>query len=192
MVYNIFTKDAEVILKKYIIIILLSLMLFAVGPAGSYELVLNNTPTKVCFSPKGRCTESIIKEIDQAKNNIFVQAYSFTAAPIAKALVDAHKRGLHVEVILDKSQRSQKYTSASFLANSRVPTYIDADHAIAHNKIIIIDKETVITGSFNFTKNAESNNAENLIILKSKDLAEIYINNWQAHRSHSEEYKPRY
>ncbi len=139
------------------------------------ELTLTNTPVEVHFSPHGGCTAAIVDNLTNAKSEILVQAYSFTSAPIAKALVDAHKRGVKVEVILDKSQRTEKYTSATFLANMRIPVYIDAKHAIAHNKIIIIDRETVITGSFNFTKNAEEKNAENLIIIKSKELASIYI-----------------
>ena len=73
-----------------------------------------------------------------------------------------------------------------------IPTYIDAEHAIAHNKIMIIDKETVITGSFNFTKAAEEKNAENLLILKNKELAKIYIDNWTKHRKHSQKYTGRY
>lgn len=72
-----------------------------------------------------------------------------------------------------------------------IPTFIDAEHAIAHNKIMVIDKETVITGSFNFTKAAEEKNAENLLILKSKELAKVYIDNWKKHKAHSQEYKGR-
>ena len=68
------------------------------------DLTLNNTPTQVYFSPRGGCTEAIISQIDKAKSEILVQAYSFTSAPIAKALLNAHKRGIKVEAILDKSQ----------------------------------------------------------------------------------------
>jgi phosphatidylserine/phosphatidylglycerophosphate/cardiolipin synthase-like enzyme len=90
--------------------------------------------------------------LNKAKSTILVQAYSFTSAPIVKALLNAHKRGVKVEVILDKSQKTQKYSSATFLYNQGIPVKIDAQHAIAHNKVMIIDGETVITGSFNFTK----------------------------------------
>jgi phosphatidylserine/phosphatidylglycerophosphate/cardiolipin synthase-like enzyme len=100
-----------------------------------------------------------------------VQAYSFTSASIAKALLEAHERGVQVQVILDKSQGTEKYSSADFLANQGVPTMIDANHAIAHNKIIIIDGETVITGSFNFTKAAQEKNAEKVLIIRDKALA---------------------
>jgi phosphatidylserine/phosphatidylglycerophosphate/cardiolipin synthase-like enzyme len=80
---------------------------------------------------------------------------------------------------------------ADFLVNSGVPTKIDAQHAIAHNKIMIIDGETVITGSFNFTKAAEEKNAENLLILKDKKLADRYLANWKEHEKHSEAYEGR-
>jgi len=150
------------------------------------------TPTQVYFSPNGGVTQAIINEISNGKTEILVQAYSFTSTPIAKALVDAHKRGVKVEAILDKSQRKETYTEATFLANMGVPTYIDDKHTIAHNKVMIIDRSTVITGSFNFTKAAEEKNAENLLIIKSKELAATYIDNWQKHRGHSEQYQPRH
>ena len=96
-----------------------------------------------------------------------------------------------MEVILDKSQRTDQYSSATFLFNAGIPVKIDAQHAIAHNKVMIIDDETVITGSFNFTKAAEDNNAENLLIIHDKKLAERYIKNWQEHDKHSEIYVGR-
>ena len=66
-----------------------------------------NPPVQVYFSPNGGCTDAIIKEIDNAKSQIPVQAYSFTSTPIAKALLEAHKRGVKVEVILDWSSKSR-------------------------------------------------------------------------------------
>jgi len=148
-------------------------------------------PWEVCFTPGQNCTDVIVKTISQARTSIYVQAYSFTSAPIAKSLLEAHKRGVHVEVILDKSNRTAKYSSADFLANQGILTFIDAQHAIAHNKIMVIDGETVITGSFNFTKAAQLHNAENLIVIKDKLLAGRYMENWKAHREHSEPYTGR-
>jgi phosphatidylserine/phosphatidylglycerophosphate/cardiolipin synthase-like enzyme len=140
---------------------------------------------QVCFSPHGGCEQAIIKQLANAKEEIKIQAYSFTSAPIAKALLDAHRRGVSVEIILDKSQKKQRYSSYTFFKNQGIPVLIDAAHAIAHNKIIIIDQQIVITGSFNFTKAAESKNAENVLIVKSKKLAEIYSKNWKGHKDHA-------
>lgn len=179
--------------KRSIMPVLIFMFVFTIFSSSSaYNLTLNNTPAKVFFSPNGGATNAIVKEIDNATLEVLVQAYSFTSKPIAQALVNAKKRAVNVEAILDKSQKTAKYTSATFLANMKIPTYIDSKHAIAHNKIIIIDKETVITGSFNFTAAAEDKNAENVIIIKSKELASIYIDNFLKHKSHSEKLSPRY
>ena len=136
---------------------------------------------EVYFSPNGGCTDAIVRGLDKAQSSVLVQAYSFTSYRIAKALLDAHKRGIKVEIILDKSQRRDQYSSADFLANSGMSVKIDSQHAIAHNKVMVIDGETVITGSFNFTKAAEDNNAENLLVIHDKKLAERYTKNWQEH-----------
>jgi len=180
------TKRTVAIIGIFLVIILIcSVLLYP-------KIFPPNVSVTVFFSPNGGCTQSIIDEINNAKSEILVQAYSFTSAPIAKALVEAHKRGIKVVVILDKSQKTAHYTSATFLANSKVPTFIDSQHAISHNKIIIIDGTTVITGSFNFTKAAEEKNAENLLIIKSAELSKKYLDNWNRHRDHSERYEPKY
>lgn len=176
----------------FAIVLILTAILAAPPDSHPATLVLNNSPAQVCFSPDGGCTGAIVDAIKKARSEVLVLAYSFTSAPIAKALVDANKRGIKIQVVLDKSQRSEKYTSANFLANAKIPTFIDSKHAIQHNKVIIIDRETVITGSFNFTKSAEERNAENLLIIRSADLVREYIKDWQRHREHSEPMSPRY
>ena len=144
---------------------------------------------RVYFSPRGGCTDAILSQINQAKTEILLQAYSFTSQPIAQALIRAHQRGVRISAVLDKSNRSQKYSEATFLRNMGIPVFIDDKHAIAHNKIMIIDDRVVITGSFNFTMAAENKNAENLLILD--DLPEItrsYRENFQNHLKHSGPY----
>lgn len=145
-------------------------------------------PIEVHFSPRGGCTDAVVGEIEAARSNILIQAYSFTSAPIAKAVVDAHKRGVRVDAILDRSHKTAQYSSADYLRNSGIPVLIDSEHAIAHNKIMIIDGQVVITGSFNFTKQAEQSNAENLLVIRDKTLADLYTANWKFHAAHSEEY----
>ncbi|MGZ6237009.1 MAG: phospholipase D family nuclease [Syntrophales bacterium] len=177
-------------MRKFIATVIL-LFVFGAGSvsvqlAYAADLTLNNTPTRVCFSPHGRCTAAIVKEVDNARSEILMEAYSFTSKEIAAAILKAHKRGIHVEIILDKSNRSARYSSGDFTSHMGITTYINAAYAIAHNKIMIIDREIVITGSFNFTKAAEEKNAENLLILRNKDLAGLYPRNWENHKEHSE------
>src|SRR3954463_6229304 len=163
-------------------------LLFLLGSCSYPPNVSAPVGWQVYFSPHGGCTEAVVDVLNQATNSVLVQAYSFTSAPIAKAIVDAHRRRVEVTVILDKSQGTEKYSSADFLRSSGVATFIDSAHAIAHNKVMVIDDGTVITGSFNFTKAAEENNAENLLIVRDAALAAKYRANWKIHLSHSATY----
>jgi phosphatidylserine/phosphatidylglycerophosphate/cardiolipin synthase-like enzyme len=143
---------------------------------------------QVYFSPRGGATAAVVNALNRATNAVWVQAYSFTSAPIAQALVEAHRRGLQVQVILDSSQRTERYSEADFLSHNSIRTLIDAQHAIAHNKVMILDAYLVLTGSFNFTRAAEEKNAENLLIINDTALAARYLENWRAHERHSQPY----
>jgi len=144
----------------------------------------------ICFTPGQDCQGLIEAELGKARRTIDVQAYSFTSAPIAKALLDAKSRGVAVRVILDKSQKTERYTVARLLSNAGIPVWIDDKVAIAHSKIMIIDGETVITGSFNFTKSAQERNAENVIVLRDAYVVTRYAANWDNRRRVSEPYNP--
>ncbi len=91
--------------------------------------------------------------------------------------------------MLDRSQRTERYTGATFLANGAVPALIDSAHSIAHNKLMVIDDATVITGSFNFTKAAQEHNSENLLVIRDAGVASKYADNWREHAGHSEPYR---
>lgn len=137
----------------------------------------SNSSIDVCFTPGDDCAQQIIDTVDKAKKQILVQAYSFTSPPIAKSLINAKKRGVDVEILLDKSQLRERYSMLMALKQS-IPVLIDYKPTIAHNKIIIIDGYIVITGSYNFTNAAQKHNAENLLIIRDKELADKYKINW--------------
>ena len=144
----------------------------------------------VFFSPGGHCTEAIVEQIDKAKASVQVQAYRLTSVPIAEALVRAHKRGIKVSILLDGAQQSDKYSDATFFHNHGMLVFIDTSHTIAHNKVMLIDGETVITGSFNFSEAAETANAENLLIIQGKQqIVDAYSQNIASHLQHIEVYK---
>ncbi|WP_440030210.1 phospholipase D family protein [Chromobacterium amazonense] len=135
-----------------------------------------------CFVPDGAsCEALLIQAIDRTEKELLVQAYSFTSAPIAQAVARAHQRGVDVRVILDKSQRSEKYSSATYLKNAGVPVFIDYRPAIAHNKVMIFDQKAVFNGSFNFSKSAQQRNAENgVIIANDPQYVGGFVDNWIA------------
>ena len=116
---------------------------------------------------------------------MLVQAYGFTHNAIAQALVRAHQRGAKVQVLLDeKSDATNRYVIGLLHAEG-IPIRLDGAHAIAHNKVMVLDGQVVVTGSFNFTNAAETRNAENLLILRSPALAQAYRDNWLQHLQHA-------
>jgi phosphatidylserine/phosphatidylglycerophosphate/cardiolipin synthase-like enzyme len=148
-------------------------------------------PVEVYFSPRGGCTDAVVRELDAAKQTVFVQAYSFTSKEIARALDDAKARGVVVHVILDKTNIKEASNADADIAEHGISVLVDSKHSIAHNKVMIIDSQVVIAGSFNFTEQAERSNAENLLVIHDPALAARYLANWHDHEAHSQPYTGR-
>jgi phosphatidylserine/phosphatidylglycerophosphate/cardiolipin synthase-like enzyme len=142
---------------------------------------------RVCFTPGDECTDMVVDAIDRARRDVQVQAYSFTSPDIAQALARARRRGVEVAVIVDRSQAGNRSEGRAVdtLLEAGVAVLVDRAHAIAHNKVMVIDGATVVTGSFNFTRAAQERNAENLLLLRDRDLAGRYAANWLRHAQHS-------
>jgi len=137
------------------------------------------------FSPRGGCQDVIVAELNKARREILMQAYSFTCKNIAEALIKAVKRGVKVCVLLDRSNEAETHTELGDISGHGIDIRIDACHAIAHNKVMLIDGKTILTGSFNFTNQAEHENAENLLVLRNHpDIAAMYRKNFDAHKAH--------
>lgn len=153
---------------------------------------LDGAEASVDFSPAGQGAQLVTDAIDAAQSSILVQAYSFTDARILKALVRAHERGVQVQVILDKSDAEPEHGHvpvAEKLYAAGIPVWIDGSVSIAHNKVMVIDGEDVITGSYNFTYAAQRDNAENVIYIRhAPALASAYAGNWRWRRNCSRIY----
>jgi phosphatidylserine/phosphatidylglycerophosphate/cardiolipin synthase-like enzyme len=139
----------------------------------------------VFFTPPTGAGKALVHWIDEARQEVLVQAYGFTHNAIAQALLRAHLRGVRVSVLLDQKSSSTNRYVIDLLQSSQVGLRFDGEHAIAHNKVMVIDQRVVVTGSFNFTNSADTRNAENLLILESPALAARYLANWQNHWAHA-------
>ncbi len=106
-------------------------------------------------------------------------AYSFTVRPIAEALVNACSRGVEVQIVFDKSQRDNGYISGSS-DDTCAEIRINGHYAIMHEKFIIVDDQTLETGSFNFTAAAEWKNAENVLVIHDNpEVVKSYVIQWK-------------
>lgn len=160
-----------------------------VAPAAPVAAVASKPELATCFTPGDNCMAMIVKAIDGAQGEILVQAYSFSAKPLINALGRAHGRGVKVRVILDKADERERDRAGSRLISQRILPHVDTGVASAHNKVIVIDRDTVITGSFNFTEAAQKKNAENVLLIKGHpDVAAAYAKNWERRMAASRPY----
>jgi phospholipase D len=137
----------------------------------------------LCFTPPSNCANLITDVIDRAKITIYMQAYGLTHPEIINSLIKANERGVKVRVLLDRSNLTQKYSKIEELKQTGIEVGIDRVSGIAHNKIIIADLYTVVTGSFNFTVSAAKRNVENVLIIQDSNIAHSYLQNWLARKS---------
>lgn len=154
--------------------------------AEQVALVSDNAVIQVRFSPQGQCTQFILETIAKARETILVQAYTFTSLPIAEALIQAHRRGIDIRILVDRSQLTSKYTMVRRMRAQGIWVAIDVVPGIAHNKVMIIDDHHVLTGSFNWTKAAETSNAENLLLINDKKINDIYTATWHQRAERAE------
>ena len=140
----------------------------------------------IYFTPPAGAASGLIKQIDGAKKSIKVMAYGFTATNLAEALVRAKRRGVDVGLIQDEKSAQNNRETLPILLAAGIDVRSDGKHAIQHNKVMLIDDDIVITGSYNFTKSAEKRNAENIMIVRSSYAAKRYADNWKLHWDHSE------
>jgi len=167
-------------MRSFLYIFLYLLCTFSSAWADSHPV-----KTTVCFTPGADCAGFIVNAVHEAKRSVFVQAYHFTEMRIAAALIDAHQRGVRVLLIIDRhglhpNEHHPHFDNPIILAflKHNIPVWIDDRPRIAHNKVMIIDRESVITGSFNFTYSAQNFNAENVVWLQDHDIAQDYTQNF--------------
>jgi phosphatidylserine/phosphatidylglycerophosphate/cardiolipin synthase-like enzyme len=150
---------------------------------------------EVAFSPNEGSEDLVVKVIQSARSSIGVAAYSFTSPVIAKALLNAKKRGVDVRVVVDEDGNKSKASIAALnlLVAAGIPTRTISRYAIHHDKYLVVDKATVQTGSFNYSKAAAKSNSENVVVIwNNPDLALSYLKHWQDRFDQGRNYKGAY
>jgi phosphatidylserine/phosphatidylglycerophosphate/cardiolipin synthase-like enzyme len=132
----------------------------------------------IYFSPDSDFEEKLIKEIDKAKESINFLAFSFTNRDIADALIRAKDRGVEVKGIFDENQNNFQSSSVyEYLNSSGVEVHLSTKNKL-HSKVMIMDNQRVITGSYNFSKSANDENNENSVIVSHTTVANQYTKNF--------------
>ncbi len=156
-------------------LLILGVMMGYVGAliTPSPSLNENITVSGPFFCPEDHCSSVVIRWISKANSSIDLAMYSFTLDSICDALVNAYKRGVNVRVILEKNQINQ-WSEYSKLKRNGIKVMLDRNPRYMHNKFMVIDGKVVLTGSYNYTKEADTRNDENLIVIISGKVAKAY------------------
>ena len=134
----------------------------------------------VFFSPDDDIEKNIIKKVKSAEKSIYFMAFSFTSDGIGEEMIKAHKRGLDVKGVFESRGSGTEYSEYYKMKIEGIDVRKDKNPAYLHHKVIIIDGEWVITGSYNFSKNAQNKNDENCIFIRNFQIASLYTNEFES------------
>lgn len=138
-------------------------------------LETSNENTLALFCPQDNCAAKLVQEFDNAEQSIDIAVYSFTNTEILEAVADASKRGVQVHVLMDAGQAESQYSVDERLLEKGIAVkLLEKDKGIMHHKFAVIDTSIVVTGSFNYSKNADKYNNENLVLIFDKDIADEF------------------
>ncbi len=172
----------------------------AVQGQGDHSTTVQHSGSiEYAFSPQEGAEQLVLKVVASARSEIRVMAYVLTSQPIVDALLMARRRGVDVAVVADyddnvvKDKTGKARAALSALVNAGCRVRTTAVYATHHDKVIVADQETVLTGSFNFTTSAATRNSENvLVVWKNPQLAKGYLQHWSSRFERGDDFLTRY
>lgn len=140
----------------------------------------NDIQIEDAFSPYQGATSLVVHTIGKAHKSIRVAAYLLTSHPVANALIKAERNGVDVKILVDKQQSEVMGSQVAYLADNGVAVRKNGRYTNMHNKFMVIDDAILELGSFNYTRTAEEQNAENVMVIRgAPDIAKAYLNQWK-------------
>lgn len=139
------------------------------------RLSLANYDLITAFSPEDGVLKRLLREVSLSQKSIKIMAFAITSKDLSEALVAKQKSGVKVQVLVTRGAVSLRGSQFDYLKKNGIEMNISANRrGKMHHKVMIVDDQTVVTGSYNFSKAAEKTNDENTLIIKSKEVGKIY------------------
>lgn len=139
------------------------------------KVIVGVMPVLCYFSPDDGVEAAVLAVLEKAQRQIDFAAFSFTSVPIAEAMAKRMKSGVAVRGVFETRSAGSRYSRDEYLAERGAKIYLDSNPNTMHHKFIVVDGHWVITGSYNFSKNAEKSNDENVLILDDGEIAGQYL-----------------
>jgi phosphatidylserine/phosphatidylglycerophosphate/cardiolipin synthase-like enzyme len=138
-------------------------------------LIAGDAEIRTLFAPEDGVMGEILATVSGARESIRFLAYSFTDEALAAEMMARAAAGVLVEGVFEARGAESEYSRYGPLHDAGLQVWKDGNPAIMHHKVIIIDRATVITGSFNYSASADQSNDENLLIIHDPQLAAHYL-----------------
>ena len=156
------------------------------------EVIIEGTRIQICFAPEDKCGNKIVSALQKAKISIHFMAFSFTHDYIGKTLEKQIKSGLEVSGVFEQRGSETDESEYAILKMIKADVLRDGNPYIMHHKVFIIDEKIVILGSFNFSKNADTSNDENLLIIHNVEIAKRFLTEYELVYQQAAQTKNRY
>ena len=142
------------------------------------------------FAPEDEVMTHVVAAVSQARSSVRFLAFSFTSDSLAKAMIERAKAGVAVSGVMERRGSDTEFAEFAPLRQAGIDVLLDGNPYIMHHKVIVIDDEIVITGSFNFSAGADQDNDENLLIIHDRNLARAYLDEYVRVRQRAAEGNP--
>ncbi|MDY6835888.1 MAG: phospholipase D-like domain-containing protein [Chloroflexota bacterium] len=136
-------------------------------------LSINDVEIECYFAPEDSVEDEILKELEGASYEILFATFTFTSDPIEELLISKWEEGVQIKGILESFQSANNEAYEELIQRD-IPVIKDGNDYTMHHKFFVIDRETVVTGSYNPTKSANTRNDENILVLHDSEIAEAY------------------
>jgi phosphatidylserine/phosphatidylglycerophosphate/cardiolipin synthase-like enzyme len=144
------------------------------------SVTVNGSPIQVVFTSEDHAiVESIIPILNTATKSIRFLAFSYTNSPLGETMLQRAQNGVDVAGVFEKVGSDTDAAELKNLFCAQIPVRQDGNSGFMHNKVIVVDERYVITGSLNFSVNAEESNDENVIIVDNSDIAKLYLQDFE-------------
>jgi phosphatidylserine/phosphatidylglycerophosphate/cardiolipin synthase-like enzyme len=143
------------------------------------RVVIDGTSVQVLFAAEDEAISHLIPLIENAQNSIRFMAFSFTHDEMGDTVLARARAGVDVRGIFETRGSETEYSELSRLYCAKVPVRQDGNPGTFHHKVFIIDDQIVVTGSLNFSDNADESNDENVVVVTNRDIAAQYLQEFE-------------
>ena len=140
---------------------------------------VKTTENRCYFSPGDDCENAIVSSIRNAKHSVKICVFTISENVISDAVVKAHKKGISVKIITDNDKLNDMGSDIRMLSKAGIRIRIDQSSSHMHHKFCVVDKEVLLTGSYNWTKSAADRNQENILVTEDPKMVKSYLSEFE-------------